>query len=131
LPAVLCKANFAADDSSSIEYAAGSDHKRKLLFILEAVAEIYGLAREKGIVSVQFLNDEGQKDVTPAKVANFRSDIRYGGVTMLGTQLQEGILDPFVLSRERMDRPLLTIIVTDGNVCSPVLTSQSALTETL
>jgi hypothetical protein len=116
---VLCKANSAADDSSSIAYAAGSDRKRKLLFILEAVAEIYGLAREQGIVSVQFLNEpKGRENVTPAMVANFRSNIRYGGVTMLGTQLQEGILDPFVLSRERMDKPLLTIIVTDGNVCS-------------
>ena len=109
-----------ADDSSSMEYAEGGLRKEKLRDVLNAVAEIYGLAREQGIVSVRSLNGpRGRKDVTLNKVADVHNKIVYGGVTMIGTQLQNKILNPFVLSKTRMEKPLLTIIITDGNVCSP------------
>lgn len=105
------------DDSSSMEYAEGGRRKEKLRDVLSAIAEIYGLAREQGIVSVRSLNGpRGRKDVTLDKVAGVHSKIVYGGVTMIGTQLQNKILNPFVLSKARMEKPLLTIIITDGNV---------------
>jgi len=98
-------------------YAEGGYCKVKLRGVLSAIAEIYGLAREQGIVSVQLLNaPNGWKDVTLEKVADVHGKIRYGDVTAIGTQLQEKILDPFVLSKTRMERPLLTIVITDGEV---------------
>jgi len=89
-----------------------------LLKVLEAVAGVYELAREGGIMSVRYLNGrQGRKDVTTAKVDEVHASIRYNGVTRIGTELQEKIIKPFVQNK-KMEKPLLTMVITDGDVSS-------------
>ncbi|KAI5841687.1 hypothetical protein BZA05DRAFT_412948 [Tricharina praecox] len=106
------------DDSSSM--GSGADRKREnmLLEVLIAVASVYGLARDQGIVTVRFFNaPRGRKDVTRGKVEKLHGNIQYNGVSMIGTQLQEKILTKLVQAPKAiMAKPLLTIIMTDGNI---------------
>lgn len=99
---------------------SGADRKREnmLLEVLIAVASVYGLARDQGIVTVRFFNaPRGRKDVTRGKVEKLHGNIQYNGVSMIGTQLQEKILTKLVQAPKAiMAKPLLTIIMTDGNV---------------
>lgn len=106
------------DDSSSMEYEDGGNRKDMLKKVLEAIADVYELAREEGIVSVRFLNNPtGRKDIKKADVAGLHAEIQYDGVTMTGTELQNKILKPFVLEPQTpMRKPLLTMIITDGDV---------------
>jgi len=101
-----------------MDLADDGTRKNTLLKVLTAVARIYQLARKEGIVSVRFLNTQkASQDVTQDKVEKLHDDIQYYGVTMIGTQLQEKVLKPFV-EQKTMTRPLLTMVITDGNVSS-------------
>ncbi|KAI5841683.1 hypothetical protein BZA05DRAFT_412931 [Tricharina praecox] len=104
------------DDSGSMELADEGRRKSTLLEVLKAVTDIYQLARDKGIVSVRFFNTRNEwQDVTRDKVEELHAAIEYYGVTMIGTQLQQKILKPFVEGK-KMERPLLTMVITDGNI---------------
>lgn len=107
-----------SDDSSSMYTDDDGARVKTLHTLLKAVAEVYELAREEGIMSVRYLNGrQGRKNVTKAKVDEVHEAIRYHGLTMIGTQLQEKILKPFV-EKKVMTKPLLTMIITDGAVSS-------------
>lgn len=84
--------------------------------ILNAIAEIYNLARDRGILTVRFLNaTKGKKNVTVQTVKTVIKGHDYGGVTRIGTELKKKILDKFVLGIE-MKKPLLVMVITDGEV---------------
>lgn len=84
--------------------------------ILNAIADIYNLARDRGIMTVRFLNaTKGKKNVTAQTVKTVIKGHDYGGVTRIGTELKKKILDKFVLGIE-MKKPLLIMVITDGAV---------------
>lgn len=84
--------------------------------ILNAIAEIYNLARDRGILTVRFLNaSKGKKNVTAQTVKTVIKGHDYGGVTRIGTELKKKILDKFVLGID-MKKPLLVMVITDGAV---------------
>ncbi|KAI5841682.1 hypothetical protein BZA05DRAFT_210917 [Tricharina praecox] len=113
---VLYDLALLIDDSSSMYTDDDGARVKTLHTLLKAVAEVYELAREEGIMSVRYLNGrQGRKNVTKAKVDEVHKAIRYHGLTMIGTQLQEKILKPFV-EKKVMTKPLLTMIITDGAI---------------
>ena len=87
-----------------------------LFRVLKAVVEVYRLARDGGLTTVHYLNGRQVfSDVTTPKLKEVHANIRYSGITMLGTQLQKKILKPFI-EQKPIVKPLLTMVITDGNV---------------
>lgn len=81
----------------------------------DLVVEIYGLAREKGINSVRFLNHPlGTRNVTEGRKDSVLTKTAYDGVTRLGSELYKKIILPFTSTT--MTKPLLVIVTTDGAV---------------
>ena len=116
-----------SDDSSSMEFTDDGRRKETLKKVLEAVADVYKLARDRGIVSVRFLNaPRGRKDIRAADITSLHAAIQFDGVAMTGTELQNKILKPFVLQPKTMTKPLLTMIITDGDVSSLCCTARCA-----
>jgi hypothetical protein len=115
-----------ADDSDSMELEENGDRQNTLRQVLESVAKIYTYARPEGIVSVRFFNTrQGTKNVKPERVKSLLEEVDYSGLTMIGTQLKKKILEPFVfnrMERTRMPKPLLVMVITDGDVSSPSIT---------
>ncbi|KAI5841677.1 hypothetical protein BZA05DRAFT_344822 [Tricharina praecox] len=104
------------DDSSSMDAENGGKREETLFRVLGTVADIYQLAREEGIVAIRLFNTrEGWSDVSRDKVEELYAGIHYYGVSMIGTQLQEKILEPFV-ENKRMEKPLLTMVISDGKI---------------
>lgn len=86
--------------------------------LLDAIARVYDLAREKGILTTRFLNARvGSNDVTAPTVNKMITGHEYGGVVRVGTGLRGKILDKFVLGIE-MKKPLLMIVIADQAVIS-------------
>jgi hypothetical protein len=109
------------DDSTSMAVAQDGKRPEHLQKVLTEVSDIYSLARQQGINSVRFLNTkQGKKDVTPDRVAEVLK-VRYYGLTKIGTNLQKKILEPFVLNK-KMEKPLLIMVITDGDVSLPTTT---------
>lgn len=100
-----------------MEYEEDGNRIKTLSKILRAIVDIYGLARDEGVVAVRFFNNSRPaKNLTRANVETVIKNIEYNGVTMIGTQLQDKILKRFVLKKKDMVRPVLAIIITDGHV---------------
>ncbi|KAI5841684.1 hypothetical protein BZA05DRAFT_412934 [Tricharina praecox] len=115
---VLYDLVILVDDSSSMEYGQDQERRAALSNVLTAVAKVYELARDEGIVAVRFLNTQVvEKDIRSADVAEVLEYLEYNGVTMIGTQLQEKVLRPFVeYPRIPMTKPVLTIVITEGSI---------------
>lgn len=106
------------DDSDSMVYDQKGARIKTLQKILNAIADIYNLARKQGILTVRFLNaSKGKKNVTAQTVKTVIKGHDYGGVTRIGTELKKKILDKFVLGVD-MKKPLLIMVITDGAVRS-------------
>jgi hypothetical protein len=111
----------AADDSGSMKIG-----KRiaTLTKTLQSVADWATRLEPRGI-SVRFLNHEGDSDqhfdglVDVPTIQDRIYKVKFGGGTMLGTMLDEKIINPFLLRMERLEnkRPLIAVIITDGEVC--------------
>lgn len=102
-------------------YDQGGERIRILQGLLTAIASIYTLARERGVMSARFLNaPKGKKNVTTQTVKTVIEGHDYAGVTRVGTGLKKKILDEYVLGRE-MKAPLLVIFIGDQPVRSLVL----------
>lgn len=87
--------------------------------VLNAIVSIYTLARERGVMTAQFLNaGKGKKNITPQTVGSVISGHNYDGFTPVGTQLKRKILDKFVVGQE-MKTPLLVIVIGDRPVSPP------------
>jgi hypothetical protein len=97
----------------------GGERIKTLKKVLKEVAAIYENARDEGILSIKFLNaSQGKKDVTTPKLnaePGPLSHIRWSGITKIGTQLENRILKNFVYGK-KMTKPLLVMIITDGDV---------------
>lgn len=76
-------------------------------------------------IQVRFMNSqiEGNNITNESQVLGLVSQVRFSGLTPLGTELDRKVLQPLLLSNARrnaLDKPLLVIVVTDG---APVSTS--------
>lgn len=87
---------------------------------LGCILEVYDLINENGIRSARYINNRrGRAKVTKTRLANVIDSCQRAGLSMIGTQLKRKILDPFVFSeRVAIEKPLLVIIITDGEVRS-------------
>lgn len=89
--------------------------------VLKAICQVYQVAREDGIPHVEFLNSEGAEDITDDLVDEL-VDIDWVGITPIGTMLKAKVLDPLVFDRQglgKMQKPLIVITITDGDVSTP------------
>lgn len=96
---------------------------KDLKLIVARVAYAASLFDEDGI-SVRFMNTEskdfhGQDDGirTQEQVENLISKVPFKGLTPMGTELKNKVLEPLVLSPARsgkLQKPVLVITVTDG-----------------
>jgi hypothetical protein len=89
---------------------------------LKLVAHIYRLYNDRGIKTVDFLNDEvGEENVIKEDVDEIFEDHSYRGLTRIGTELQQKVLNERVLATDvEMSKPLLILIFTDGDVSYPI-----------
>lgn len=99
-------------------YDQGGERIKILQRLLNAIASVYSLARENGILTARFLNaPQGKKNITPRTVKTVMKGHDYAGITRVGTELKRKILDRFVLGVE-MKKPLLVIVIADQSVRS-------------
>lgn len=85
---------------------------------MEEITTVYQLANKAGIIAVEFINaTEGLRGVGKEDWKKCFEDIKYDGVTPIGTSLKRKILDKFVWNAP-MTKPLVVIIITDGEVSS-------------
>lgn len=93
---------------------------------MQEITSVYDLANAKGIHSVQFIN--ANQELRNFKNKDIRRNFgvrRYDGMSRIGTALKVKILDP-VVWKDRMLKPVLVMIVTDGDVSSQILNSSAS-----
>lgn len=83
--------------------------------IISCISSVYGLARDEGVITVQFLNSHKGKENVTAKNANavLKGHV-FNGVAKVGIELESKILGKLVF--RGMEKPLLIIVLTSGNV---------------
>jgi hypothetical protein len=99
----------------------GGKRINTLTEVMRCICRVYVHARAGGVMSVKFFNEpQGRKDFTEAKVAKLTTYSPWKGVTRIGTELKRKILDNFVFDGTKvrdMKKPLLVVVITDGEVC--------------
>lgn len=99
-----------------MKYSRDGEQVEQLQRLLGTIASIYTLARDQGILTVRFMNAPQHKpDVNDKTSRSVLKDHEFGGVTRVGTELKNKVLDEFV-SKVEMRKPLLVIVITDGPV---------------
>ncbi|KAL0631448.1 hypothetical protein Q9L58_009693 [Maublancomyces gigas] len=102
------------DDSSSMVSEQGGQRIETLKETMEEITTVYQLANKDGIKAVEFINaTAGLRGVGKEDWKKCFEDIKYDGVTPIGTSLKRKILDKFVWNAP-MTKPLVVIIITDG-----------------
>lgn len=106
------------DDSGSMSFEENGERIEDMKAILNKVSEACSLFDQDGI-SVRFLNANVQGDnIRNANdVQRLVSQIKFQGLTPLGTSLEQKILDPMVHGPARqgaLRKPVLVIAITDG-----------------
>ena len=112
-----------------------------LKLILQRVSYAATLFDDDGI-SVRFMNNAPgiNPRLDPSWLDNIRSEqdvdrlmqvIQFKGLTPMGTELKNKVIEPMVLQRARgnqLQKPVLVIVITDGQ---PAGEAQNAVTETI
>lgn len=99
-------------------YDQDSERIEILQRLLNAIASVYNLAREKGILAARFLNEsKDKKNITAQTIKTIINEDDCGGITRIGTELKRKIIDKFVIGVE-MKKPLLVIVIVDQAVRS-------------
>ncbi|CCG82802.1 putative Transcription factor RfeF [Taphrina deformans PYCC 5710] len=106
------------DDSGSMAFEENGERIDDMKSILSKVSYATSLFDQDGI-QVRFLNAQinGDNIRTERDVQNLVGQIRFSGLTPLGTSLEQKILDPLVLGparQQRLQKPVLVIAITDG-----------------
>ncbi|KAL4752887.1 hypothetical protein BDW72DRAFT_52454 [Aspergillus terricola var. indicus] len=115
------------DDSGSIEFEEKGVRKEQLKQILGIVATIASTFDEDGI-SLRFMNNDFmQNNIRSAQdVEQIISNIRFSGMTPLGSALRSKVLDPMIVAPARagrLQKPVLVITITDGQPAGEPLDS--------
>lgn len=106
------------DDSGSIEFEEKGVRKDQLRQIIGTVATAASTFDQDGI-SVRFMNSMELGDgIRNAENVNMLvSRVRFQGLTPLGTNLRNKVIDPMVVGPARagrLEKPVLVITITDG-----------------
>ncbi|KAJ5720637.1 uncharacterized protein N7483_008571 [Penicillium malachiteum] len=106
------------DDSGSIEFEEKGLRKDQLRQILGIVATAAATFDQDG-VSVRFMNSQERGDGIRSvdDVNRLVSQVRFSGLTPLGTGLRSKVIDPMIVAPARagrLDKPVLVITITDG-----------------
>lgn len=106
------------DDSGSMAFEEGGERIDDLKLILSRVAFATSLFDHDGI-QVRFMNSNVQGDniSTEAQAMQLVSQVKFSGLTPLGTSLQRKVLEPLVLGparQGRLQKPVVVIAITDG-----------------
>ncbi|KAK9316812.1 hypothetical protein V1524DRAFT_425645 [Lipomyces starkeyi] len=106
------------DDSGSMAFEENGERIDDLKLILSRVAYAAALFDNDGI-EVRFMNSkvQGNGINSEAAASNLVSQVRFSGLTPLGSGLLSKVLDPLVLGPARsgsMKKPVLVIAITDG-----------------
>ena len=75
------------------------------------------MANESGILAMRFMNGISGKKNWTEKSKSYLDDYDFSGITRIGTELKTKILDQFAIGNTNQGKPLLVLIVTDGEVC--------------
>ncbi|WVQ75491.1 hypothetical protein IAR50_005116 [Cryptococcus sp. DSM 104548] len=107
------------DDSGSMAYEGGGERIEDLKLILSRVAYATSLFDHDGI-QVRMMNSkvEGNHINSEQEALRLVSQIKFSGLTPLGTSLWQKILQPLVVSpaqQGRLVKPVLVICITDGS----------------
>nr|XP_019014543.1 uncharacterized protein I206_00626 [Kwoniella pini CBS 10737]OCF53324.1 hypothetical protein I206_00626 [Kwoniella pini CBS 10737] len=106
------------DDSGSMAFEQGGERIDDLKLILSRVAYATSLFDDDGI-QVRFMNNrlEGNGIRSEQDALNLVNQVKFSGLTPLGTSLWQKILQPLVLGpaqQNRLQKPVLIIAITDG-----------------
>ncbi|KAI9002541.1 hypothetical protein DFJ74DRAFT_639391 [Hyaloraphidium curvatum] len=107
------------DDSGSIDFEERRDgRKSDLITMIEMIASMVCIYDDDGI-SIRFMNSPQAFDNvrTQQDVMNVIRQVRFAGMTPLGTNLDRKVLQPMVIQqaqRSNLPKPVLVITITDG-----------------
>ncbi|KAK4046443.1 hypothetical protein OIO90_006565 [Microbotryomycetes sp. JL221] len=123
IAADLCKLALVdvvlyCDDSGSMAFEEGGSRIDDLKLIVSRCAYASSLFDQDGI-QVRFMNSriEGNGIRTESEALQLVSQVKFSGLTPLGTAMDQKILQPLLLGPARsnaLKKPLLIIAVTDG-----------------
>ncbi|GAA5860928.1 hypothetical protein JCM8547_003891 [Rhodosporidiobolus lusitaniae] len=114
----LAKLALFDDDSGSMKFEEGGSRIDDLRLIVQRCAFAAGLFDDDGI-QVRFMNSrvEGNGLKTEHDVMSLISQVKFSGLTPLGTALDQKVLQPLLLApacANQLQKPVLVIAVTDG-----------------
>ncbi|WVF65966.1 hypothetical protein IAT40_000704 [Kwoniella sp. CBS 6097] len=106
------------DDSGSMAFEQGGERIDDLKLIISRVAYATSLFDHDGI-QVRFMNSrvEGNGITSEAQALQLVNQVKFSGLTPLGTSLWQKILQPIVLgpaTQNRLQKPVVVIAITDG-----------------
>lgn len=106
------------DDSGSMLFEENGERIKDLKLILSRVAYAASLFDDDGI-QVRFMNsmEQGNGIRSEAQVDSLIERIQFKGLTPMGTNLKNKVLEPLVLNPARagqLKKPVLVIAITDG-----------------
>lgn len=106
------------DDSGSMAFEENGSRIDDLKLILNRVSYAASLFDDDG-VQIRFLNsaEQGNGVRNERQVLDLVARVSFSGLTKVGTELQQKILEPLILQPARaqqLKKPVLVIIVTDG-----------------
>jgi Mg-chelatase subunit ChlD len=106
------------DDSGSMAFEENGERIDDLKLIMSRVAHATSLFDADGI-QVRFMNSPVQGDniSTEAQAMQLIQQVRFSGLTPLGTSLNQKVLQPLVLqpaAQNRLQKPVVVVAITDG-----------------
>ncbi|KAJ3117789.1 hypothetical protein HDU96_005570 [Phlyctochytrium bullatum] len=109
---------FFCDDSGSMRVEEGGSRIDDLKMIIQRIAE-FACALDDDGISVRFMNSPVQGDhlKTAQQIDTLVNSVNFHGMTPLGTQLRQRVLEPFVFqpaAQRLLRKPVLVICITDG-----------------
>ncbi|KAK4689607.1 hypothetical protein P7C73_g518, partial [Tremellales sp. Uapishka_1] len=130
------------DDSGSMAFEEGGERIDDLKLILSRVAFCTSLFDQDGI-QVRFMNSriDGNNINSEQAAMSLVQQVKFSGLTPLGTSLYQKILQPLVLGPARsgqLQKPVLVIAITDGvpagepkdEICNVILRTDAELKRT-
>lgn len=129
---VLFDVVLYVDDSGSIEFEEGGVRKDQLRQVISTIATAASTFDQDGI-SVRFMNsmEVGDGIRSADDVNRLVARVRFQGLTPLGTNLRNKVLEPMVIGPARagrLEKPVLIITITDGQ---PAGEPRDAVSETI
>jgi D-lyxose ketol-isomerase len=117
------------DDSGSMEFEEKGERIKDLRIILDRVAFAATLFDDDGI-SMRFMNNTITPDhvKSPQQIEQIMSQVRFSGLTPMGTKLREKVIDGIIRAQGQLRKPYLVITITDGQ---PAGENQTAVVDTI